>query len=76
MSFAAVKHLLSAVVLALLAGVPALAQTAQERRYCEGEDMASAGQRIEACSAVIKGGHDKGDKLAEVLASTLAGSTK
>jgi tetratricopeptide (TPR) repeat protein len=67
MSFAAVKHLLPAVVLALLAGVPALAQTAQERRYCEGEDMASAGQRIEACSAVIKGGHDKGDKLAEAF---------
>jgi len=51
----------------LLAGVPALAQTAQERRYCEGEDGASVAQRIDACSAVIKAGRDKGEKLAEAF---------
>src|ERR1700716_4123130 len=76
MSFAPAKHLLpatehlsSAIVLAgaLLAGVPALAQTAQEHRYCEGEDGASVAQRIDACSAVIKAGRDKGDKLAEAF---------
>src|SRR5258708_9729938 len=69
MGFAAAKRLSSAVVLAgaLLAGVSALAQTAQERRYCEGEDGASVAQRIDACSAVIKSGRDKGDKLAEAF---------
>ena len=76
MSFAPAKHLLpatkhlsSAIVLAgaLLAGLPALAQTAQEHRYCEGEDGASVAQRIDACSAVIKAGRDKGDKLAEAF---------
>src|ERR1700674_4625480 len=70
-SFAA-KRLSSAILLAgaLLAGaggVSALAQTAQERRYCEGEDGASVPQRIDACSAVIKAGRDKGDKLAEAF---------
>src|SRR2546423_13715359 len=68
MSFPA-NQLWSAIVLggALLTGVPALAQTAQERRYCEGEDGASAAQRIDACSAVIKAGRDKGEKLAEAF---------
>jgi tetratricopeptide (TPR) repeat protein len=65
----AAKHLWSALVLAgaLLAGAFALAQTPQERRYCEGEDGASVAQRIDACSAVIKAGRDKGDKLAEAF---------
>src|ERR1700704_4530674 len=67
MRFAAVKHLLPAVVLALLAGVPALAQTAQERRTCEGKDRPSPGQRSEAWPAVITGGHDKADKPAEAF---------
>jgi tetratricopeptide (TPR) repeat protein len=51
---------------ALLAGLPVLAQTAQERRYCEGEDGATAAQRIDACSAVIKSARDK-EKLAEAF---------
>jgi tetratricopeptide (TPR) repeat protein len=69
MSLAAGKRLSPALVLAaaLLAGASALAQTAQERRYCEGEDGASVAQRIDACSAVIKAGRDKGDKLAEAF---------
>src|SRR5258706_10593310 len=67
MSLAATKRLLSAMFLALLAAFPALAQTAQERRTCEGEDGASAVQRVDACSAVIKAGRDKGDKLAETF---------
>src|SRR5215813_6236370 len=65
----AAKHLCFGIALgaALLAGLPALAQTAQERRYCEGEDGATAAQRIDACSAVIKAGRDKGEKLAEAF---------
>jgi tetratricopeptide (TPR) repeat protein len=68
MSFSA-NRLWPAIALAgvLLAGLPALAQTAQERRYCEGEDGASVAQRIDACSAVIKAGRDKGEKLAEAF---------
>src|SRR6266702_6208100 len=66
MSFAAMR-LSSAIALVLIGGVCAHAQTAQERRYCEGEDGASVAQRIDACSAVIKAGRDKGDKLAEAF---------
>ena len=51
----------------LLAGASALAQTPQERRWCEGEDVATIDQRIEGCSAVIKAGRDKGEKLAEAF---------
>jgi tetratricopeptide (TPR) repeat protein len=63
------KRLSLAMVLAgaLLGCATAQAQTAQERRYCEGEDGASVAQRIDGCSAVIKGGRDKGDKLAEAF---------
>jgi tetratricopeptide (TPR) repeat protein len=68
MSFSA-NQIWSAIVAGgvLLAGASALAQTPQERRYCEGEDGASAAQRIDACSAVIKAGRDKGEKLAEAF---------
>ena len=52
---------------ALLSCTTVQAQTAQERRYCEGEDGASVAQRVDGCSAVIKGGRDKGDKLAEAF---------
>jgi tetratricopeptide (TPR) repeat protein len=64
-----VKRLASAFLLGgiLCAAVPALAQTAQERRQCEGEDGATIEQRIAACTAVIKGGRDKGEKLAEAF---------
>ena len=51
----------------LLAGASALAQTPQERRWCEGEDVATTDQRIEGCSAVIKAGREKGEKLAEAF---------
>jgi tetratricopeptide (TPR) repeat protein len=75
MGFAAAKYLSSAIFLAgtLLVGVPAVAQTPQERRYCEGEDGASVAQRIDGCSAVIKAGRDKGDKLAEAFNNRGAG---
>ena len=46
---------------------PALAQTAQERRWCEGEEAATPDQRIAGCSAVIRAGRDKGEKLAEAF---------
>jgi tetratricopeptide (TPR) repeat protein len=49
---------------ALLAGT-ALAQSPQERRWCDGEDDPSPDQRILSCAAIIKAGRDKSDKLAE-----------
>jgi tetratricopeptide (TPR) repeat protein len=68
MLFVAVKGLGSAILLSLLCiAAPALAQTPQERRHCEGEDAATVDQRIAACSAVIKPGRDKGEKLAEAF---------
>src|SRR5712692_11102578 len=51
----------------LCIGTPVLAQTAQDRRWCEGEDAATPDQRITGCSAVIRGGRDKGEKLAEAF---------
>src|SRR5262245_53999518 len=57
----------AAVAGLLLAGVAASAQTPQERRWCEGEDGASADQRIAGCSAVIKAAREKSDRLAEVF---------
>jgi len=45
--------------------VPAPAQTVQERHWCEGEEAASPDQRISACSAVIRSGRERGEKLAE-----------
>jgi tetratricopeptide (TPR) repeat protein len=58
---------------AMSAGTSAFAQTAQERRWCEGEDGASAAQRIDGCSAVIKGARDKGEKLAEAYDNRAVG---
>jgi len=63
----AAKHL-GPVLLAfgVLGAGPTFAQTAQERRACEGEDGATVEQRIAGCTAVIKAAKgDKGDKLAE-----------
>ena len=69
----ATKRVTSTIALAaLLWAAPALAQTPQERRYCEGEDGTTIEQRIAGCSAVIRAGKDKGDKLAE--ATTAAAS--
>jgi tetratricopeptide (TPR) repeat protein len=63
-------HLGSVLALAgLLWALPALAQTPQERRYCEGEDDTTVDQRIAGCSAVIRAGRDKGEKLAEAFHS-------
>jgi tetratricopeptide (TPR) repeat protein len=63
----AAKRLSSAILLTglLAAAGSALAQTQQERRWCEGEDGATPAQRIDGCSSVIKAERDKGEKLAE-----------
>jgi tetratricopeptide (TPR) repeat protein len=45
----------------------ALAQSQQERRWCEGEDHATPAQRIEGCSAVIMAARDKGEPAVETL---------
>jgi tetratricopeptide (TPR) repeat protein len=63
----AAKHLCWLVTGGLLAGAPALAQTPQERAWCEGEDAVSVDQRIDGCSAVIKAARDRSDKLAEAF---------
>src|SRR5262249_47736673 len=55
---------LSVAVALLLAAAAASAQTPQERRWCDGEEAATADQRIAGCSAVIKA---QGDKLAEAF---------
>src|SRR5215470_16256451 len=52
---------------ALVAGASALAETPQERRWCDGEDAATPAQRVDGCSAVIKAARDKPEKLAEVF---------
>ena len=69
MRFLPAKHLRSAIALvaASLVTASAYAQTAQERRWCEGQDAATPNQRIDACSAAIKAGREKGDKLADVF---------
>src|SRR5215468_1457228 len=63
----AAKHLCWIVTGCLLAGAPALAQTPNERTWCEGEDAVSIDQRIEGCSAVIKAARDRSEKLAEAF---------
>src|SRR6266436_3595686 len=61
----AAKRLCWLVTGGLLAGAPVLAQTPQERAWCEGEDAVSVDQRIDGCSAVIKAARDRSEKLAE-----------
>ena len=63
----AAKRLCSILTGVLLAGASALAQTPQERGWCEGEDAVTVDQRIDGCSAVIRTARDKGDKLAEAF---------
>jgi tetratricopeptide (TPR) repeat protein len=67
MRLVAAKCLSSILTGFWLAGAAALAQTPQERGWCEGEEATTVDQRIEGCSAVIKAGRDKGDKLAEAF---------
>src|SRR5262245_55861462 len=67
MPLLAAKRLCSILTGVLLAGASALAQTPQERGWCEGEDAVTVDQRIDGCSAVIKAARDKGDKLAEAF---------
>jgi tetratricopeptide (TPR) repeat protein len=55
------------ILLVAAMGFPAAAQSVQERRLCEGAEGASAAQRIEACSAAIKAGKEKGEKVAELF---------
>jgi tetratricopeptide (TPR) repeat protein len=63
----AAKHLCSILVGVMFAGASAYAQTPQERAWCEAEDAVTIDQRLDGCSAVIKAGRDKGDKLAEAF---------
>jgi len=57
---------LAVLLTCALSANAALAQTEQERRWCEGEDAATPAQRIEACSSIIKAaGNEKNEKLAE-----------
>jgi tetratricopeptide (TPR) repeat protein len=69
MSFGRATRLLPACILLAVSfpGTAALGQTLQDRRWCDGEDGATVAQRLDGCSAVIKGGREKGDKLAEVF---------
>lgn len=66
----AVKLVAPAIMaVGLLFAVAVHAETAQDRRMCEGEDGATVEQRIAGCTAVIKAakGDNKGDKLAEAF---------
>jgi lipoprotein NlpI len=63
----AAKRLCWIVAGGLLAGAPALAQTPNERAWCEGEDVMSVDQRIDGCSAIIKAARDRSEKLAEAF---------
>jgi tetratricopeptide (TPR) repeat protein len=67
MGLVAAKPLALILAGVLWAGASASAQTAQERAWCEGEDAVTIDQRIEGCSAVIKAGREKGEKLAEAF---------
>src|SRR4029453_15276367 len=44
-------------------------QTRQERQWCESEEEVTVSQRIDGCSAVIKAGRDRSEKLAEPYSS-------
>ena len=61
MTRTAVKRLCSILTGVSLAGASALAQTPQERGWCENEDAVTVDQRIDGCSAVIRTARDKGD---------------
>jgi tetratricopeptide (TPR) repeat protein len=67
MARTAVKRLCSILTGVSLAGASALAQTPQERGWCESEDAVTVDQRIDGCSAVIRAARDKSDKLAEAF---------
>src|SRR6266481_6499268 len=67
MARTAVKRLCSILTGVSLAGASALAQTPQERGWCESEDAVTVDQRIDGCSAVIRTARDKGEKLAEAF---------
>ena len=67
MGLVAAKPLALILTGVVLGGASASAQTAQERAWCEGEDAVTIDQRIEGCSAVIKTGREKGEKLAEAF---------
>ena len=67
MALVAAKPLALILTGLLLGGASASAQTAQERAWCEGEDAVTIDQRIEGCSAVIKAGRERGEKLAEAF---------
>jgi tetratricopeptide (TPR) repeat protein len=56
---------ISIVLAGSLLATAALAQSVQERRWCEGEDSPSPEQRILSCSVVIRAARDKPEKLAE-----------
>ena len=57
------------LLVATLLATAAHAQTAQERQWCESEEEVTVSQRIDGCSAVIKAGRDRGEKLAEAYSS-------
>ena len=59
----------SLLIPTVLAVTAAHAQTAQERQWCESEDEVTVSQRLDGCSAVIKAGRDRSDKLAEAYSS-------
>ena len=67
MALVAAKPLALILTGVVFAGTSASAQTAQERAWCENEDAVTIDQRIEGCSAVIKAGREKGEKLAEAF---------
>jgi tetratricopeptide (TPR) repeat protein len=57
------------LLVATLLAAAAHAQTAQERQWCESDEEVTVSQRIDGCSAVIKAGRDRGEKLAEAYNS-------
>jgi tetratricopeptide (TPR) repeat protein len=71
MNLTAARALISVILMAAaMSGcVSALAQTQQERQHCDGEQGTTPEQRIAGCTAVIRGGRDKGENLAETFNS-------
>jgi tetratricopeptide (TPR) repeat protein len=62
-----VGNCLACAVGLMLIGAVALAESPQERRWCGGEDGATPDQRIAGCSAIIKAGRERGEKLADIF---------